>query len=57
MVRYSTFDEWFSGYAEPTIENIYKILTKMEYSGKHCGLQNHGKKTYKVYDWIHYSKE
>ena len=28
MVRYSTLDEWFSGYAEPTIKNIYKGLNK-----------------------------
>ena len=28
MVRYSTLDEWFSGYAEPTIKNIYKSLNK-----------------------------
>ncbi len=28
MVRYRTLDEWFSGYAEPTIKNIYKGLNK-----------------------------
>ena len=28
MVRYRTLDEWFSGYAEPTIKNIYKNLNK-----------------------------
>jgi len=28
MVRYSTLDEWFSGYAEPTIKNIYNSLNK-----------------------------
>ena len=28
MVRYRTLDEWFSGYAEPTIKNIYKSLNK-----------------------------
>ena len=28
MVRYRTLDEWFGGYAEPTIKNIYKSLNK-----------------------------
>ena len=28
MVRYSTLDEWFSGYAEHTIKNIYDSLNK-----------------------------
>ena len=28
MVRYRTLNEWFSGYAEPTIKNIYKGLNK-----------------------------
>ena len=28
MVRYPTLNEWFSGYAEPTIKNIYKGLNK-----------------------------
>ena len=28
MVRYRTLDEWFSGYAEPTIKNIYNSLNK-----------------------------
>ena len=35
--------EWFSGYAEPTIENIYKS-PKDGISHKHCGLQNSWKK-------------
>ena len=26
MVRYRTLDEWFSGYVEPTMQNIYKGL-------------------------------
>ena len=28
MVRYRTLNEWFSGYVEPTIKNIYKGLNK-----------------------------
>ena len=28
MVRYRTLNEWFSGYAEPTIKNIYNSLNK-----------------------------
>ena len=28
MVRYRTLDEWFSGYVEPTMENIHRSLNK-----------------------------
>ena len=30
-------DEWFSGYVEPTMQNIYKAQ-QMEFFYKHCGL-------------------
>ena len=26
MVKYNTLDEWFEGYVEPTMQNIYKGL-------------------------------
>ncbi len=54
MVRYSTLDEWFSGYAEPTIENIYKSLNKDGiFATNIADYKTYGKKTYKVVDdWI-----
>ena len=54
MVRYSTLDQWFSGYAEPTIENIYKGLNKDGiFATNIADYKTYGKKTYKVVDdWI-----
>ena len=54
MVRYSTLDQWFSGYAEPTIENIYKSLNKDGiFATNIADYKTYGKKTYKVVDdWI-----
>ena len=54
MVRYSTLDEWFSGYAEPTIENIYKSLNKDGiFATNIADYKTYGKKEYKVVDdWI-----
>ena len=54
MVRYRTLDEWFSGYAEPTIENIYKSLNKDGiFATNIADYKTYGKKEYKVVDdWI-----
>ena len=54
MVRYRTLDEWFSGYVEPTIENIYKSLNKDGiFATNIADYKTYGKKTYKVVDdWI-----
>ena len=54
MVRYRTLDEWFSGYVEPTIENIYKSLNKDGiFATNIADYKTYGKKEYKVVDdWI-----
>ena len=54
MVRYRTLDEWFSGYAEPTIKNIYKSLNKDGiFATNIADYKTYGKKEYKVVDdWI-----
>jgi len=54
MVRYSTLDEWFSGYAEPTIENIYNSLNQDGiFATNIADYKTYGKKEYKVVDdWI-----
>ena len=54
MVRYRTLDEWFSGYVEPTIENIYKSLNKDGiFATNVADYKTYGKKEYKVVDdWI-----
>ena len=54
MVRYRTLDEWFSGYVEPTIENIYKSLNKDGiFATNIADYKTYGKKDYKVVDdWI-----
>ena len=54
MVRYRTLNEWFSGYVEPTIENIYKSLNKDGiFATNIADYKTYGKKEYKVVDdWI-----
>lgn len=54
MVRYSTLDEWFSGYAEPTVENIYNSLNQDGiFATNIADYKTYGKKEYKVVDdWI-----
>jgi len=54
MVRYRTLDEWFSGYAEPTIENIYNSLNQDGiFATNIADYKTYGKKEYKVVDdWI-----
>ena len=54
MVRYSTLDEWFSGYAEPTIENIYNSLNQDGiFATNIADYKTYGQKEYKVVDdWI-----
>ena len=54
MVRYRTLDEWFGGYVEPTINNIYKSLNKDGiFATNIADYKTYGKKEYKVVDdWI-----
>ena len=54
MVRYSTLDEWFGNYAEPTIKRIYKGLNKDGlFATNIADYKTYGKKEYKVVDdWI-----
>ena len=54
MVRYRTLDEWFSGYAEPTVENIYNSLNQDGiFATNIADYKTYGKKEYKVVDdWI-----
>ena len=54
MVRYRTLNEWFSGYVEPTIKNIYKGLNKDGiFATNIADYKTYGKKEYKVVDdWI-----
>ena len=54
MVRYRTLDEWFSGYVEPTIENIYNSLNKDGvFATNIADYKSYGNKEYKVVeDWI-----
>lgn len=54
MVRYRTLDEWFSGYVEPTIENIYKGLNSDGiFATNIADYKTYGNKEYKVVeDWI-----
>ena len=58
MVRYRTLDEWFSGYAEPTIENIYNGLNKDGiFATNIADYKTYGNKEYKVVDdWIQTSE-
>jgi len=54
MVRYRTLDEWFGGYAEPTIKNIYNSLNQDGiFATNIADYKTYGKKEYKVVDdWI-----
>ena len=54
MVRYKTLDDWFNGYVEPTIENIYKGLnTDGIFATNIADYKTYGNKEYKVVeDWI-----
>jgi hypothetical protein len=54
MVRYKTLEEWFSGYVEPTIENIYNGLNKDGvFATNIADYKSYGNKEYKVVDdWI-----
>lgn len=58
MVRYRTLDEWFSGYVEPTIENIYNSLNKDGiFATNIADYKTYGNKEYKVVDdWIQTSE-
>jgi len=54
MVRYKTLEEWFSGYVEPTMENIYKGLNREGlFATNIADYKTYGNKEYKVVeDWI-----
>ena len=54
MVRYRTLNEWFSGYVEPTIKNIYEGLTSDGiFATNIADYKSYGNKEYFVVDrWI-----
>ena len=54
MNRYTTLDEWFDGYAEPTMKNIYKALnTDGIFATNIADYKSYGNKEFKVVDrWI-----
>ena len=54
MVRYKTLEEWFSGYVEPTMQNIYKGLNKDGvFATNIADYKSYGNKEYQVVDdWI-----
>jgi len=54
MVRYRTMDEWFEGYAEPTMENIYRGLNSDGiFATNIADYKSYGNKSYAVVDrWI-----
>ena len=54
MVRYRSLDEWFDGYAEPTIKNIYEGLTLDGiFATNIADYKSYGNKEYFVVDrWI-----
>lgn len=54
MVRYRSLDEWFDGYAEPTIKNIYEGLTTDGiFATNIADYKSYGNKEYFVVDrWI-----
>ena len=58
MVRYRTLDEWFSGYVEPTVENIYNSLNQDGiFATNIADYKTYGNKEYKVVDdWIQTSE-
>ena len=54
MVRYRSLDEWFDGYAEPTIKNIYKGLNNDGiFATNIADYKSYGNKEYEVVErWI-----
>ena len=54
MVRYKTLDEWFAGYVEPTIQNIYNGLNREGlFATNIADYKTYGNKEYQVVeDWI-----
>ena len=54
MVRYTTLEEWFNGYATPTMERIYAGLNKDGcFATNIADYKSYGNKTYEVVDeWI-----
>ena len=54
MNRYTTLDEWFEGYAAPTMKNIYKGLnTDGVFATNIADYKSYGNKEFKVVDrWI-----
>lgn len=54
MVRYQSLDEWFDGYVEPTISNIYKGLNSEGiFATNIADYKTYGNKEYHVVDrWI-----
>ena len=54
MVRYTTLEEWFNGYATPTMERIYAGLNKDGcFATNIADYKSYGNKTYEVVDeWV-----
>jgi SAM-dependent methyltransferase len=54
MVRYKTLEEWFNGYVEPTMQNIYNGLNSEGlFATNIADYKSYGNKEYKVVeDWI-----
>ena len=54
MVRFKTLEEWFEGYAKPTMENIYKGLNADGiFATNIADYKSYGNKEYNVVeDWI-----
>jgi len=51
MNRYTTLDEWFEGYAAPTMQNIYKGLNgDGVFATNIADYKSYGNKEYKVVD-------
>lgn len=59
MVRYTTLDEWFEGYVEPTMKNIYKGLADNGiFATNIADYKSYGKKEYAVVDrWCETAKQ
>jgi hypothetical protein len=54
MVRYKTLEDWFAGYVEPTIENIYAGLNPDGvFATNIADYKSYGNKSFSVVDdWI-----
>lgn len=54
MVRYTTLDQWFEGYVEPTISNIHQgLVSDGVFATNIADYKSYGKEEYKVVDkWI-----